>query len=116
MKGKVKASTLSLSVLVLIEMLNAFNAISEDHSLLVSTPFLNPYLFAATAVSMGLHFVIVYVPTLAKIFSIEAMSTQDWLLVLAFSFPVIIIDELLKVIARYNNRIELERRLKEDKR
>lgn len=116
MKGKVKASTLSLSVLVLIEMLNAFNAISEDHSLFTATPFVNPYLFAATAVSMGLHFMIVYVPVFAKIFSIEAMNAHEWWLVFAFSFPVIIIDEFLKVIARYNNRVELERRLKEDKR
>jgi Ca2+-transporting ATPase len=99
-KGKIKASTLSLSVLVLIEMLNAFNAISEDHSLLTATPFVNLYLFAATAVSMGLHFVIVYVPILADIFSITALNMQEWWLVFAFSFPVIIIDEILKVFGR----------------
>ena len=33
--GRKKASTLSLSVLVTIEMLNALNALSEDNSLLV---------------------------------------------------------------------------------
>jgi len=112
MKGKIKASTLSLSVLVLIEMLNAFNAISEDHSLLVMTPFVNVYLFAATAVSMGLHFVIVYVPVLAQIFSITALDMHEWWLVFAFSFPVIIIDELLKVYGRHRNAIDLAERIK----
>lgn len=110
-KGKIKASTLSLSVLVLIEMLNAFNAISEDHSLFTMTPFVNPYLFAATAVSMGLHFVIVYIPILADIFSICALSMHEWWLVFAFSFPVIIIDEILKVFGRQMQAADLKKRL-----
>lgn len=45
--GKVKASTLSLTVLVIIEMLNAFNAVSEDGSLLQMAPWVNPWLVAA---------------------------------------------------------------------
>lgn len=92
-------------------MLNAFNAISEDHSLLTMTPMVNLYLFAACAVSFGLHFVILYVPFLAKIFSIYPMSVYEWWLVFAFSFPVIIIDEFLKVFARSRNAAELKRRL-----
>jgi Ca2+-transporting ATPase len=114
-KGKIKASTLSLSVLVLIEMLNAFNAISEDHSLFTMTPFVNLYLFAATAVSMGLHFVIVYIPILADIFSITALSLNEWWLVFAFSFPVIIIDEILKVFGRQMQAADLKRRLAKKK-
>merc|ERR1719327_1849647 len=43
-KGKATASTLSLSVLVVIEMLNALNALSEDGSLLQMPPWANPWL------------------------------------------------------------------------
>jgi len=113
-KGKVKASTLSLSVLVVIEMLNALNAISEDNSLLVMTPFVNPWLILAIANSIVLHAVIVYVPFLNEIFSIYAMNTQEWILVFAFSFPVIIIDEVLKFFGRIKNAAELKQRLKQD--
>ena len=52
-EGKTKASTLSLSVLVVIEMFNALNALSEDISLLVMPPWINPYLMLAMAVSFG---------------------------------------------------------------
>jgi len=61
-KGKVKASTLSLSVLVTIEMLNALNAISEDNSLLVMPPWINPYLILAIIASISIHNIILYVP------------------------------------------------------
>lgn len=112
--GKVKASTLSLSVLVVIEMLNALNAISQDNSLLSMTPFVNPWLIFAIFNSIFLHWVIVYVPFLNKIFSIYYMTGYEWLLVLAFSFPVIVIDEVLKVFGRWYNAKELKDRLKQD--
>merc|ERR1711937_1097164 len=101
--GKDKASSLSLTVLVVIEMLNAFNALCEDTSLLVVPPWRNPYLFLATAVSIGIHFVVLYVPWLTKIFSVMPLTVHDWKLVMAFSFPVIIIDEILKVFGRMFN-------------
>jgi len=113
-EGKVKASTLSLSVLVVIEMLNALNAISQDNSLLTMTPFVNFWLIAAIANSIFLHWVIVAVPFLNRIFSIYYMSTQEWILVFVFSFPVILIDEVLKFFARIFNKSELEKRLKQD--
>lgn len=65
--GKKTASTLSLSVLVTIEMLNALNALSEDGSLLQMPPWANPWLLLAMFVSFGLHFVILYVPVLASV-------------------------------------------------
>ena len=98
--GKIKASTLSLSVLVAIEMFNAANALSEDNSLLTVPLWTNPWLMLAMVISFGLHFLILYVPVLADIFSIVPLSWNEWLLVLAYSLPVVLIDEVLKIIGR----------------
>ncbi|KAE8038965.1 hypothetical protein FH972_011424 [Carpinus fangiana] len=98
--GKIKASTLSLSVLVAIEMFNSLNALSEDGSLLTMPPWVNPWLLLAMFVSFGLHFLILYVPFLAQVFGIVPLSLNEWLLVLAVSLPVILIDEVLKFVGR----------------
>ncbi|KAJ8768823.1 hypothetical protein K2173_023727 [Erythroxylum novogranatense] len=103
--GKIKASTLSLTVLVAIEMFNSLNALSEDGSLLTMPPWVNPYLLVAMTVSFGLHFLILYVPFLAQIFGIVPLSLNEWLLVLAVSLPVILIDEVLKFIGRQNSAV-----------
>ncbi|XP_077214820.1 calcium-transporting ATPase 1, endoplasmic reticulum-type-like [Tasmannia lanceolata] len=102
--GKVKAMTLSLSVLVAIEMFNSLNALSEDGSLLVMPPWVNPWLLLAMSVSFGLHFLILYVPFLAQVFGIVPLSLNEWLLVLAVALPVILIDEVLKFVGRCKNR------------
>ncbi|XP_004493912.1 calcium-transporting ATPase 4, endoplasmic reticulum-type-like [Cicer arietinum] len=98
--GKVKAMTLSLSVLVAIEMFNSLNALSEDGSLLTMPPWVNPWLLLAMSVSFGLHFIILYVPFLAQVFGIVPLSFNEWLLVLAVALPVILIDEILKFVGR----------------
>eukprot|EP00850_Spirogloea_muscicola_P014853 SM000109S14167 [mRNA] locus=s109:444144:450805:- [translate_table: standard] len=111
--GKVKATTLSLSVLVAIEMFNSLNALSEDGSLLVMPPWVNPWLMLAMAVSFGLHFLILYVPVLANVFGIVPLTFNEWLLVLAVSLPVILIDEALKFVGRWIH--QKDRRLRKMK-
>ncbi|KAF5744655.1 calcium-transporting ATPase 1 endoplasmic reticulum-type-like [Tripterygium wilfordii] len=104
--GKIKASTLSLSVLVAIEMFNSLNALSEDGSLLTMPPWVNPWLLLAMSVSFGLHFLILYVPFLAQVFGIVPLSLNEWLLVLAVALPVILIDEVLKFIGRCTSGLQ----------
>merc|ERR1719409_2618094 len=111
--GKAKASSLSLTVLVMIEMLNAYNALSEDGSLLQMPPWANPWLLVAMFVSIGLHFLILYVPWMAQIFQIVPLTYNDWVLVMAFSMPVIFIDEVLKFCGRVYQAKELAKRMKE---
>jgi Ca2+-transporting ATPase len=83
--GKARASTLSLSVLVIIEMFNAFNALSENQSILKTGPFVNPYLILAVFTSVALHCLILYVPYFNFLFGtaplsagVSSHSLQDW--------------------------------------
>ncbi|CAI7790817.1 unnamed protein product, partial [Closterium sp. NIES-54] len=92
--------TVAMSVLVVVEMFNALNNLSENQSLLVLPPWSNLWLLAAITLSMILHFLILYVPALAVLFSVGPLSWPEWHAVLVFSFPVIIVDEILKVFSR----------------
>ncbi|GFE54859.1 sarco endoplasmic reticulum Ca2+ ATPase [Babesia ovis] len=98
--GKAKPATLSLTVLVMIEMFNAFNAVSEESSLLTIPPWLNTHLMFATLLSVGIHCIILYTPFLANVFGVVPLDAYDWMAILLWSSPVIIIDEIIKAIGR----------------
>lgn len=113
------ARAIALSILVVVEMLNAVNALSENQSLVVTRPSTNVWLIIAIASSVVLHLMIMYVPFFAKLFNITPLGVDpaaarsaapwsiltptdftEWRVVLAFSIPVIFIDELLKLVSR----------------
>uniref|UniRef100_A0A8C2ZIA4 Calcium-transporting ATPase n=1 Tax=Cyclopterus lumpus TaxID=8103 RepID=A0A8C2ZIA4_CYCLU len=102
--------TMALSVLVTIEMCNALNSLSENQSLLRMPPWENVWLLGAICLSMSLHFLILYVEPLPVIFQITPLDTTQWMMVLKISLPVILLDELLKFIARnyldFGNQLE----------
>jgi len=93
-------STISLSILVTIEMFNALNSLSENQSMIQMPPWTNRWLIGAVVLSFSLHFIILYVPFFAPIFSAIALGWSEWKIVLLISLPVILLDELLKLISR----------------
>jgi len=95
-----KPMTMALSVLVVIEMCNALNSISENQSLTLMPPWCNFWLLGAMVLSMSLHFLILEVDFLANVFQITPLSLEEWMAVLKISFPVILLDETLKFVAR----------------
>jgi len=92
--------TMALSVLVTIEMLNALNSLSENQSLVAMPPWKNLWLLGAMALSMGLHFVLLYVEILGTVFSVCPLDLEEWWTVLKMSIPVLLLDETLKLVAR----------------
>ncbi|KAH6583557.1 hypothetical protein BASA61_007943 [Batrachochytrium salamandrivorans] len=95
-----KATTMSLSILVVVEMLNAVNSLSENQSLLTFPLYKNLYLCAAIVLSMALHVMILYVPFFTQLFSITPLNSEEWVAVLVISAPVVLIDEILKAVSR----------------
>ncbi|KAI8904844.1 hypothetical protein EDD86DRAFT_194497 [Gorgonomyces haynaldii] len=104
-----KATTMSLSILVVVEMFNAINSLSENESLLTFPIWKNMYLVGSIILSMLLHFMILYVPFFTRLFAITPLNYDEWIAVLWISFPVIILDELLKLLSRAR-----QTRLKQD--
>lgn len=62
--GRELPQTLSLTVLVCMELFKALSAVSVDSSLLVVGPFKNPWLVIGVTVPFLLHLAMVYSPTL----------------------------------------------------
>jgi Ca2+-transporting ATPase len=98
--GKTKAVTLSLTVLVIIEMFNAMNAVSDEQSLFVVPPWKNIWLMIAITFSVTLHCIILYIPFFNNVFGITPLDFKEWMLVIYFSIPVVLIDEIMKFFSR----------------
>lgn len=81
-------STVSLSILVVIEMFNAMNALSSSESLLTLPLWKNMMLVYAIALSMALHFALCYTPVLQSLFNIVPMNLTEWKAVVYISAPV----------------------------
>jgi len=91
---------MSLTVLVMIEMFNALNALSEEKSLLTTGLFGNPILIVAIICAFSLHLMIVNVPFFTHIFGTTVLSKNDWILCVGIAAPVILLDEFVKIFAR----------------
>ncbi len=91
-------------------MFNAFNALSDESSLLSVGLFSNIYLIFAVIGSVSLHCMICYVPFFERIFGTVPLTQNDWILVLACSVPVIFVDETLKFFSRARTAKDLAAR------
>jgi len=93
--------TMSLSVLVVVELLKALSAVSLDSSLLRVQPWQNPWLLPGVLLPLALHLLVVYWPPLANVFGLAPLNAAEWRVVAAFALPVVLLEEVLKYIGRH---------------
>jgi Ca2+ transporting ATPase len=101
-------SCMSLTILVVIEMFNALNSVSEGQSVFVVPPFVNMKLIVAVLISIGLHVLILSFELSRKTFKIEWLDGELWAFVIAICLPVILLDEVFKLYARMTETADEE--------
>lgn len=94
------AQTIAFVTLCGSELLRAFTARSEHHSVFTIGVFSNRWIVWAVALSFLLVLMVVYVPFLQPFFDTVPLTASDWLFMLPFFFASPIAMELLKVYFR----------------
>jgi Ca2+-transporting ATPase len=96
----VAAQTIAFVTLCSSELIRAFTARSEYHSIFSIGVFSNRWMVWAVAVSFLLVLTVVYVPFLRPFFDTVPLSADDWLFMLPFFFASPVAMELLKFYFR----------------
>ena len=110
--------TLALTTLVAMEMLKALSAVSVDNSLVVVPPWKNKWLLLGVTVPTLMHLAVVNsrtlgLPNLGAAFGMRSLTKAQWVKVLQFSAPILLVDEGLKMVGRRVNREEERRKVEE---
>jgi len=96
----VAAQTIAFVTLCSSELIRAFTARSERHSIFSIGVFSNRWMVWAVGVSFLLVLMVVYVPFLRPFFDTVPLTLGDWLFMLPFFFASPVAMELLKVYFR----------------
>ena len=94
------AQTIAFATLCCSELIRAFTARSEHHSVFSIGIFSNRAMVWAVGVSFLLVLVVIYVPFLRPFFDTEPLTVNDWLFMMPFFFASPLAMELLKVYFR----------------
>ena len=93
----VQARTMIFVTVVFGELFRTYSARSETKFIFQSNPFSNKAVNYAVFLSVALIALLVYVPALANIFSIEALTLEEALVAISLGFIPMLFGEITKV-------------------
>jgi Ca2+-transporting ATPase len=94
------ARAMAFSLLALSPLFHALNCRSPTSSIFAMRPFLPMTLVAGVLISAAIHLVAILVPSLREVFQTYALTSTEWLVLLALSASIIPMIEVLKVLQR----------------
>jgi len=103
----VHAQTMTLSVFIMFQLFNVMNCRSQEESIFSLGAFSNKAINIAFLVSFGLLFFFVQLANISipligieigGLLSTKVLSSSDWLIIIAVSFSVLVIEEFRKFI------------------
>ena len=103
------AQTMAFVALCTSELLRAYTARSEYHSIFSIGVFSNRWMVWATGVSLLLVLMVVYVPFLRPFFDTVPLTAGDWLFMAPFFFASPVAMELLKIYFRKHTARSLQK-------
>lgn len=101
-KGLVQTTT--LVTMIFLDIFSAYNFRSFRYGVLTRSPFVNKYLFIASAVSIIATVFVVYTPFFQKYFETTPISLTDWMIAIIAGLSIVIVFDILKFI---NNKTQL---------
>jgi Ca2+-transporting ATPase len=104
------AQTIAFVTLCVSELVRAFTARSEYHSIFSIGVFSNRWMVWAVGASLLLVLLVVYVPFLQPFFDTVPLTLDDWLMMAPFFFASAIAMELLKLYFRSRSARQIEQR------
>ncbi|MFZ5953719.1 MAG: cation-translocating P-type ATPase [Candidatus Dependentiae bacterium] len=98
----VLARTMTLLTLALFQWFNAWNCRSEKKSLLHTKFFGNKWLVVATIFVLCLQGLILYVPSLQRLFSVMPVGWYHWMYAMSVAAIILIAEEVRKLFINKN--------------
>ncbi|MFZ5994136.1 MAG: cation-translocating P-type ATPase [Thermodesulfobacteriota bacterium] len=91
-----RSRTIALTTMVFFQFYQAFNCRSETRSVFRMSPMGNPFLFFSMVAAFFAQLAVLYVPALQWVFRTEAITTKEWIQIMAVSSTAVLVVEIDK--------------------
>lgn len=95
-----QARTVAFTVMVVAQLVHAFNCRSERLSLFQVGIWTNRPLLLAFSLSLGIQVAVLTIPAAAPVFKIAPLPIDDWVIMGALGFLPFLLMELMKALRR----------------
>jgi len=101
--------TMVFTVLCFVQLVNALSVRSSTSSLFSRAIFSNGRMWGAILLTVGLQILIIYVPSLDRIFKTTPLSLKSFEIILAITAASAILVELIKYLTRPKDTVKTQR-------